>query len=368
MSPADRDDARLPARAEAMLAEWPLSEKDDADWEERAQAIEARLAEARRDSSAALLRPPFPSAPGDEAPGAQRPSSPRLADIARAVRESKPEHNLTEIAKASLSIASQARASAPELAAKVRAAQARAAGETPVPAPRVEAAAPPPVAQGAGRTPQVLVIVAGLALAAAVALFIGSRKPAPETAASEPQAAPTALASSVAAAPPPPAEVERGVPVEELPPGAAESSKLAARPRSGGKAGAGSPSAKPGQLAAAEKTAPGPAAAAAKPEARDPELKPADGHTSLPEKPSTGAVQAAIGSVIGGARSCVAGQDRASSATIVFGSDGRVKSVMVGGAAAGTPAAGCIKSALEKARVSPFAKSSFSAQVAIRPN
>ena len=30
MSSADRDDARLPARVEALLSEWPLPEKDGA--------------------------------------------------------------------------------------------------------------------------------------------------------------------------------------------------------------------------------------------------------------------------------------------------------------------------------------------------
>ncbi|MCC6901635.1 MAG: hypothetical protein IT377_21870, partial [Polyangiaceae bacterium] len=77
--------------------------------------------------------------------------------------------------------------------------------------------------------------------------------------------------------------------------------------------------------------------------------------------------QAAIGSVMGSARACVAGPDEASRATLTFGSDGRVQSVAVSGKAAGTPAEACIKAALGKARVQPFARPSFSVGTTIRP-
>ena len=88
----------------------------------------------------------------------------------------------------------------------------------------------------------------------------------------------------------------------------------------------------------------------------------------MPDKPSSGAVNAAIGSVMGAARACVAGQDGPSTARIVFGSDGKVQSVSVSGAAAGTAAAGCIESAFKKARVQPFAAPTFSIGATIRPN
>ena len=84
-------------------------------------------------------------------------------------------------------------------------------------------------------------------------------------------------------------------------------------------------------------------------------------------QPSTGEVQAAIGSSIGGARACVAAHDKPSRAAVTFGSDGRVKSVSVSGPAAGTPAAGCIRAALKRARVQPFAKPSFTAAATVRP-
>lgn len=88
---------------------------------------------------------------------------------------------------------------------------------------------------------------------------------------------------------------------------------------------------------------------------------------SIPEKPSQGAIQGALGSVMGAARSCVAGMDAPSRATIVFGSDGSVKSVSVGAPAAGTPAESCIRSALSRARVPPFKSSSFTFGVNVRP-
>jgi hypothetical protein len=99
----------------------------------------------------------------------------------------------------------------------------------------------------------------------------------------------------------------------------------------------------------------------------DAKMRPAESMGSTPEKPALGAVQAAVGAVLGGARACVAGQDDASSATIVFGSDGKVQSVAVSGPAAGTNAEACIKAALSKARVQPFSRPTFAASTAIRP-
>jgi hypothetical protein len=100
----------------------------------------------------------------------------------------------------------------------------------------------------------------------------------------------------------------------------------------------------------------------------DPTLKPADSNTgALPTKPSTGAVQAALGSVMSGARHCVAGDDGPSSAVVVFGSDGRVQGVSVSGPAAGKASAACIQAQLGKARVQPFAAATFSVNATVRP-
>lgn len=88
---------------------------------------------------------------------------------------------------------------------------------------------------------------------------------------------------------------------------------------------------------------------------------------SIPEAPSQGAIQGALGSVMGAAKGCVTGMDEPSRATVVFGSSGRVKSVSVTGPASKTGAAGCIKSALSKASVGPFQRDSYSVGVTIRP-
>jgi hypothetical protein len=85
-------------------------------------------------------------------------------------------------------------------------------------------------------------------------------------------------------------------------------------------------------------------------------------------KPSTGAVQVALGAVMSGARHCVAGDESASSAVVVFGSDGRVQSVTVSGPAAGKPSGACIEGQLSRARVQPFAAASFSISATVRPN
>jgi len=97
-------------------------------------------------------------------------------------------------------------------------------------------------------------------------------------------------------------------------------------------------------------------------------MKPADSASSdLPEKPSSGAVQAAVASRLSAARSCVSGQKGPSSATVTWDSNGSVKSVSVSGPAAGTPAESCIKSALGAARVKPFSRPSYSVPLTIRP-
>ncbi len=88
---------------------------------------------------------------------------------------------------------------------------------------------------------------------------------------------------------------------------------------------------------------------------------------NIPDRPPTGAVTAAVGSVMGGAKACVAGADEPSKATITFGSSGAVKSVSVGGWAAGKPAASCIQNALKGANVGPFSQPTFVFGVTIRP-
>lgn len=86
---------------------------------------------------------------------------------------------------------------------------------------------------------------------------------------------------------------------------------------------------------------------------------------SVPTKPSQGAVQGAIGGVLGAARACLGPDDPIARATVVFQSDGSVQSVSVSG---GGGKEGCIMGALKRARVSPFANPSFTTSVTVRAN
>jgi hypothetical protein len=89
---------------------------------------------------------------------------------------------------------------------------------------------------------------------------------------------------------------------------------------------------------------------------------------SVPLKPSMGAIHGALGAALPGARACVDPDDAISHAMVTFQSDGSVQSVSVSGGAAGKPAEACIRTALMKARVPPFASPTFSAPATIRGN
>jgi hypothetical protein len=94
--------------------------------------------------------------------------------------------------------------------------------------------------------------------------------------------------------------------------------------------------------------------------------QPAPGSVAL--KPSQGAIQGALGAALPGARACLGADDPISHATITFKSDGSVQNVAVSGGAAGKSAEGCIRAALSKARVAPFAQPTFTASTTVRPN
>jgi len=87
---------------------------------------------------------------------------------------------------------------------------------------------------------------------------------------------------------------------------------------------------------------------------------------SVPTKPSQGAVTGALGAVLPAARACLGPDDPISRAVVVFGSNGSVQSVSVSGGAAGKPAEGCIKGALSRAKVAPFAEPTYTAPITIR--
>ncbi|MFC1641430.1 hypothetical protein ACFL5O_01890 [Myxococcota bacterium] len=81
-----------------------------------------------------------------------------------------------------------------------------------------------------------------------------------------------------------------------------------------------------------------------------------------PANPSVADVASAIGRVRPRARACLKGDASPVTATVTFGSDGRVENVAVSG-----KEAGCISKALRGARISPFSNSGFTVSTAIKP-
>jgi hypothetical protein len=70
----------------------------------------------------------------------------------------------------------------------------------------------------------------------------------------------------------------------------------------------------------------------------------------------------ALSSVRGDAQACLAGQTTPVTAVVTFAADGHVLRVSAGG-----PSGACIRAALSKAHIAPFARESFSATTTIRP-
>lgn len=396
-----------------MLQGLPLREPD---FEALAARIDARLsAVAPGSTDDALLAAPFPDEPGEELPAPAEPAAPRLSDLARAVAQKRTDAADTELAREALSAASQLRSQTDVLLERMRAAPKaaepplRPAATEAVPArplppppslPRAVDTAPaasaPPPALGAKEKKGSLTALwggAGLVLAAAAAWVLLVRSPEePEASRAEPAVAAAPAASAVAHAESPPDQAPLP-PVGAAEPSPAPAAEAASQPLADAREerprrGAGEESAvasAPAAVARAKKSsarpekvelAEAPAAQAAAPKTaggsskQDAELKPAAGKTDdglMPDKPSTGAVQAAIASVMGAARACVAGADAPTPATVIFGSNGSVKSVVVSGAVDGTPAGKCVSSALSRAKVAPFAQGSFSVGVSVRP-
>jgi len=235
--------------------------------------------------------------------------------------------------------------------------------------------------------------IGGIAIAVigiAAAFAIVSRKPAPEapvaavqaekaaaTATPAPSAAPapaTAAPTAVASADPA-ATAEAENKTADAPKGPAAASgaatagtavaaidpKLAKAPK---------PSGKTGDLQSEMAKAVGKDGAAKAEEPVAPPPEPASGgprSQNIPEQPSQGAVAAAFGPVMGGAKACVAGADEVSRASVTFSSSGRVSSVAVSGWAAAHGKSGCVQAALKAAKVGPFSKPNFTVGVPIRP-
>jgi hypothetical protein len=282
---------------------------------------------------------------------------------------------------------------APAVAAAVAQSTMRSAGNEPTP---IAAAREEKRVEKKKGSPWVA--ISGVVAAAAVAagVFFGmqhtDRAAAPAAVAVAPPApaAPVAAAATVAAAAAtvsPTAPEDRGVDPSSLPPASTVAVALhaaaAAVPAKPGAATA-APTTDPALVAAIPAATAAPTASAnlgslmqqaagvtssptatATATATDDSL-PAPG--SVPLKPSQGAIQGSLGAALPSARSCLGPDDPISHATITFKSDGSVQSVGVSGGAAGKPAEGCIRAALSKARVAPFAQPTFTATATVRPN
>ena len=308
------------------------------------------------------------------------------------------------MARESLALAAQTRPSSEQAAAlreavsAVRAVDAppappsaRAARSSGAPAANPARASLPTVAATRAEVPwsKLGLAAGGLALAAVALLWL--RAPAPEPLVStvvQPGAAPANAESpqSLALAPAPGGGAEHapGAPVAIDPSTLSREAAAQTADIKHTKAAAGSAAPAPAVSASAAGPSPEkvvleddqPTSApppAAKPADRalppDPALRPADSTGgAIPVKPSTGAVQAALGAVMSGARHCVAGDEAASSAVVVFASDGHVQSVSVSGPASGKPSGACIEAQLSRARVQPFAAASFSVNATVRPD
>jgi len=87
-----------------------------------------------------------------------------------------------------------------------------------------------------------------------------------------------------------------------------------------------------------------------------------------PDRPSGSAVASAITQVLPAARACLGDVPDPSRATITFGPEGAVQKVdITGPAASSSKVMPCLRSALGRAHVPPFAQSSYAASVTVRP-
>lgn len=373
----EREEPRLPEAAEALLGDWPIAAGEDQAWEARAQRVAARLSDVAIGSTPdALLAAPFPEHSGEGASSgsAQLPTDPvdepSFAEMARAVIKKKAEDS-NAIARESLSLANAARRSAPEIVERVRRAsvppaapEMEAVPARDVPAERLSR--PAPASRPLTWMPAA---VGAVALAAAVVLWLEGRL-SPQS----PNHAPLAQATVAA-----PASAGSELPMPAQPNATSGlPAELAQQPAGGDKAApAKSHPPVPVQAAAeAAKSAPrivleeqsSPTAPAPTVPASSAQLRPADGTgNQVPDAPSSGAIQAALARPKAAAGHCVVGMPGDTTATVVFGSDGKVHSVSVSGPAQGTAAEGCIQSALSQAKVQPFARDTFQVRIAVRP-
>ncbi|HEX4338913.1 MAG TPA: hypothetical protein VH062_23565 [Polyangiaceae bacterium] len=416
---------RLPKRAEELLEGWPAPPRSALEWEESASNIMARIRDTSPGSTPdELLADPLPEEPeekGREAPRAMESVPPAgelsLAEIARAALAG-PEAARREVARDGLIAAELGRKNPQREAPPAPPAVRDAAGlqgrivRVPEPAPKPQderrekpelvavpaEPAPAPVSEAAARSefpappsrerePRRLGLAAFggavLAVAAIAALYVSftqqeapearltasAETPAPEQAVAPSQvnAAPSAAATAVASAAPSPPAKQLALDDLALASKSRVSSGNAPKEKSLSFHVKKESASSVGKLVLEEQKDNASEKTSAPIEQMQAQL-PSPPPEAIAERPSTGAVSAALGPVLMSARSCVAGQDSGPRATVTFdGKTGRVKSVTLDASMAGSPAEGCIRSALMAARLPPFAEPTFSASVTVRP-
>jgi hypothetical protein len=416
----DPEEPRLSDEAEELLANWPVPEKAPSDWEALAAAINQKIQLTEvGDTPDVLLEAPLPDALDQERaqgrrshPRMKRPSEGSLVRLAQAsvnATDDDPERDL--LAHSLLSQAMRARSEArsvvrqrpPRKASTTVASERGAAAPTDIAAPTAtdiaaptatDIAAPTDIIASAGNhqplaaCPQPArnrltryersmwfgVAFGALGMAAAAFMYVSqSSTPTAERVvaeasdsvpgAPEPAFEPLVTAAQAQAASPAFSIEDISPEADQLEaPQTATSHLRTVRVKVSGGDAEQAVATQSETKVAADDTGP-PAAGPS-----ETGMMMADSRGSnLPDKPSTGAVQVAIGSVMEAARACVVGQQASSRASVRFGSDGRVAAVNLSGPAAGTAAGRCVESALGGARLQPFSRPSFVVNLSVRP-
>lgn len=91
---------------------------------------------------------------------------------------------------------------------------------------------------------------------------------------------------------------------------------------------------------------------------------PSGGSKARTVRPSPGAVLGALNAVLPAARACLSPDEAMRSGTVVFASSGAVSRVDLAG---NKGSDGCIRDAISRARIEPFADDSFTTRITIRP-
>jgi hypothetical protein len=395
-------EGKTPRTLDQVLASWPEPERatsarggKDIEWTPET-APSSRFADVSDDE---LLGPPLRAGAGEgTAPTSSRgkdraKQQQQLQELAK-LAERAPEPEPAKEKEESSGVVHLAALAASE-GQNVDGTPLAASAEPAAPAEGRAAKPPSRKEQGVGR-PSWLVVMGLVAAAAVVALVFGMKHPGNEAPVQVTVVAPAVPAPPVATtATAMPTATTNKDPLDK----AVDPSTL---PQADTAAAVGAHPSSPAALAAAP-TKPAPAGAAAATAAVDPEVakaapaaptssasleslmqqaagtsstaatatateSPAAAPRSVALKPSQGAIQGALGAALPGARACLGPDDPISRATVTFQSDGTVQSVTVTGGAAGKPAEACIRSALMRAKVPPFAVPTFTAPTTIRPD